>query len=206
MGDELSGVRTWPEQPGHRQRIARAVIELVGEYGVPNLTLRQVLERAEVSHRAFRHHFGSLEDAISEIYEERAATLIADLLGIGFSAPDWQSGLRAAVERLIGWTVQERPAARLLLVEYRNLPRTFQLHEQGAAQLAEAIDLGRREIEPSRQPPAISAYLAIGAIEFQLAAQMRAGDAKRLEELAPLVCYFVVLLYRGREAALAELG
>jgi AcrR family transcriptional regulator len=206
MSDELSGVRSWPEQPPLRQRIDQAVVELVGEAGLRNLTLGQVLERAETNNRAFHRHFESVEDAVTKIYEERAGALVADLLGVGLSAEDWQLGLRAAVEQMIGWAVQEPSAARFLLVEYRSLPRTFELHEQGAAQLAEAIDLARREVEPSRQPPTMSADLAIGGIESQLASRLRAGREDQLEELTPMFCYIVVLLYRGREAALQELN
>jgi AcrR family transcriptional regulator len=203
---ELSGVRSWPEQPALRQRIAQAVVELVGEGGLRNLTLGQVLKRAETNNRAFHRHFDSVEDAVIKVYEERARALVADLLKVGLSAEDWQSGLRAAVKRLIGWTAQEPSAARFLLVEYRSLPRTFELHERGAAQLAEAIDLARREIEPSRQPPTMSADLVIGGIESQLASRLRAGREDQLEELSPMVCYIVVLLYRGRKAALQELN
>lgn len=204
-GGELSGVRNWPEQPGGRQRIVNAVIELVEETGLRGLTLSRVLERAQTNNRAFYRHFDNLEHAITKIYEEQADALVADLLGVGLAADSWQSGLRAAVDRLIRWAVDEPGSARLLLVEYRNLTGTVELHERGAAQLAQAIDLARGEVEESRQPPPKIADLAIGAIESQLAARLRAGHAEQLEEMAQAVCYVVVLIYHGREAALEEL-
>jgi AcrR family transcriptional regulator len=205
VNEALSGVRNWPDQPDLRARALRAVTDLAGENGVGQITLGAVLERAGTNHRAFHRHFSGVDEALAAAYEQWSAALIAGLLGAGLGAEDWQDGYRASVNHLVVWAASEPHAARLLMTEYRATAETFELHEEGAAKLARALDLGRRQISDDHQPPPLTADLAIGAMESQVAARVRNGRTAELAGLVPGLCYFGVLLYRGQEAAAREL-
>lgn len=192
-------------EPDLRARILVAATEFAAEVGVHEMTLARLLARADTNHRAFSRHFDRLEGAVEAAYEEHASALVSELLEVGLAGEDWQSGFRAALERLCDWTRAEPAAAHLLMVEYRTLPQTFAIHQRCAKQLARALDLARRE-QPLRQPPAMTADLALGAIEAQLGRMVQAGRAEAVGELLPMAAYFGVLLFKGEEAALRELG
>lgn len=191
-------------EPDLRARILVAATELTAEKGIDVVTLTEVLQRACTNHRAFNRHFSGVEDAVETAYEQYAASLVAELLAVGLGGKDWQSGFRAALERLFDWTRAEPAAASLLMVEYRSLPQTFAIHQRYAEQLARAIDLARRE-EPSHDCPAMTADLILGAIEAQLGWRLRSGRIRGLNELLPAASYIGVLLFKGEEAAQREL-
>jgi AcrR family transcriptional regulator len=71
-------------RPYHHGNLAavlrQAAWDIVGEAGVRGLSLRECARRANVSHSAPAHHFGSMENLLSEIAAdgyERMATIIS---------------------------------------------------------------------------------------------------------------------------------
>ena len=98
-------------------RIHRATTEVVAESGYENLTVRSVVQRAEVSTRAFYEHFESKEDCFLRTHEfvvrRTARRIVADQAG----ERDWQERFRLAVGAFTRELACEPEAARLALLE-----------------------------------------------------------------------------------------
>jgi AcrR family transcriptional regulator len=62
-----------------RDAIRRSALELVAERGLEDVSVEQIVERADVGYRTFFNHFGCKEDALVESGEQRAAELLAAL-------------------------------------------------------------------------------------------------------------------------------
>jgi AcrR family transcriptional regulator len=62
-----------------RNAIRRSALELVAARGLEDVSVEQIVERADVGYRTFFNHFSNKEDALVESGEERAAELLARL-------------------------------------------------------------------------------------------------------------------------------
>lgn len=205
MGEEsLRGVRSWPGRRGGREALIDAVVELSGELGYRELTLRAVTDRAGSSNRAFHREFKNLEDAFGEGCERVLDQLCTELLAAGRGGADWQSGFRLALRALLAWVAAEPGAARVALSECRSAgDRAWAAHEGAIERLARAIDnsLGTGR---ERALPSLATRYLIGGIEFTLANQIRNGAANEVPRLEPTLIYMAMALYFGHDAASIE--
>lgn len=77
-----------PTDPGRRDRIARAAIDVIAEHGVEALTHRKVAAAAEVPLGSTTYHFGSLDDLVAAALKKAAERSVAELRA-------WESALDA---------------------------------------------------------------------------------------------------------------
>jgi AcrR family transcriptional regulator len=189
-----------------RERLLEAMLMVSGERGYENISVQDVIERAQASRATFYKHFEDKEDCFTQAYADAAGWLFQRLTGIAKRQPSWREGLRAGLAELLEFCANQPALARALLVE---------AHAAGGAALAEhnllmerlsrAIDGARREI-PSRQaPPPVTATFMVGAIETLVRTKLMSDEPETAPEMLPGLLHFVVMQFFGEDAAWEEL-
>jgi AcrR family transcriptional regulator len=185
-----------------REGAMEAVLAACGELGFREASVRSVLERSGGHRAQFYRQFESKEDCFAQAYAVWIERLVVDLLEAAATAPGWEAGVRAAIERLFGF-VAERPAiARALFVEVQIAGEpALARHEAAIERLAAAIDGARAELDPDAAPPEATGVFVVGGIESCVAEALTAGDPARVREALPELMHFAVGSYFGAEAA-----
>jgi AcrR family transcriptional regulator len=189
-----------------RERLLEAMLLVSGERGYEQISVQDVIERAEASRATFYKHFEDKEDCFAQAYGDAAGWLYQRLTGIAKRQPSWREGLRAALAELLEFCAHQPALARALLVE---------AHAAGGAALAEhdvlmerlshAIDGARRET-PSRQaPPPVTATFMVGAIETLVRTKLMGDEPETAPEMLPGLLHFVVMQFYGEDAAWEEM-
>jgi AcrR family transcriptional regulator len=171
-----------------RERLLRAVVECVAQYGWEATTVPKVVATARVSSNAFYDFFSDKSDCFLAACDDVAAELLSELVALT-GEPDWIEAIRKGMGRYLSWW-QDRPAfARAYLL---SLPatgeRAFEQRERVYAMFrAMFADLGRRaRVEQPDLPPLsplIPRALVLSITEL-VAEEVRAGRADRLTDLA----------------------
>jgi AcrR family transcriptional regulator len=108
-----------PDDVGAHQlaRIYGAMIEATAEGGYESLTVRDVVQRAKVSTRAFYMHFESKEDCLLRTHEFVVRRTARRIVAAQAGERNWRERLRLAVRAFTQELACEPEAARLVLVE-----------------------------------------------------------------------------------------
>jgi AcrR family transcriptional regulator len=189
-----------------RERLLRAMVELVGRQGYEATTVAQVVATARVSRNAFYEFFGDKTDCFVAVCDEYATEILDQLLALA-SEPDWLTALRHGMSIYLHWW-QERPAfTRSYFLE---LPlageRAVEQRERQYVRFREMFrELGRRaRVEQPELPPLTDAVIsaAVFAPTELTAEQARAGRIDRLTELEDELVYLLVKLLADDATAL----
>ncbi len=180
-------------------------LQVVGEAGYREASVRAVLEYSGSHRRQFYEHFDSLEDCFQQAYVAWVRRLGAELLEVAVAAAGWRGALRAGLLHLAE-LVEGRPAiARSLFVEVQVAGgAALAEHEQAVERLAAALDSVRGEIDEGEQPPPSTGVFVAGGIEACLADVLGAGDPARVWEALPELMHMAVGSYLGDAAAAEE--
>jgi AcrR family transcriptional regulator len=186
-----------------RERVVTAAIEVVETEGYAGLTVAKITQQAAISRRTFYEVFYDREDCFLAAFEQtldEARALIATAYS---SQPDQSSGVRAAVAEMIA-LIDERPgAARLCLVEALAAgQRVLERRARMLDDVARAIDRAFKSAG-WRDDGAIAGAVA-GALAAMLHTRLVAEELAP-ENLSGALMALIVLPYRGRAAAKAEL-
>ncbi|HWP33535.1 MAG TPA: TetR/AcrR family transcriptional regulator [Solirubrobacterales bacterium] len=177
-----------------RLRLIAAMAEALAEQGYATVTTTHVSGRAGVSSATFYKHFGNLWDCVLAAYVWSADRLCeeiesaveargadADPLSTGIAAALTFLAAQPAIAQLLG---AQPPLEASAVIAARRI-----LISRLAAMLRRAP--GRRA--PGEQPAGLDERLIDATLAF-LYSRVRAGEAKRLPELAPEL---VAILERG---------
>jgi AcrR family transcriptional regulator len=171
-----------------RERLVRAMLQLVGEDGYEATTVPQVVAAARVSRNAFYELFEDKADCFLAACDVIAQELLDELLALA-SEPDWVAALRLGTHRyLTRW--QQRPTI-------------------ASAYLVSLPVVGARAMEQRERQ-----YAAFRAMFSALGARARAEQPELgvLDELAPRVLVIVITelvaeeVRAGRTASLPDLS
>jgi len=189
-----------------RERLLEAVLLVSGERGYEQISVQDVIERAQASRATFYKHFEDKEDCFVQAYRDAAGWLYQRLIGIARRQPSWREGLRAGMAELLEFCANQPALARALLVEPHAVGgAALAEHDLLMERLSRAIDGARREI-PSRQaPPPVTATFMVGAIETLVRAKLMSGEPETAPEMLPGLLHFVVMQYYGEDAAWEEM-
>src|SRR5690242_15400907 len=91
-----------------RERLLRAMAELVGEQGYQATTVPQVVAAARVSRNTFYGFFTDKTECFIALCEQVGTELHAELAAFA-DEPDWLTALRRGLEAYLRWW-QQRPA------------------------------------------------------------------------------------------------
>lgn len=100
-----------------RERLLRAVGEVLYEVGYPRASVAAICERAAVSKRAFYRQFSGREACLSAAFDAAHLELRQAVQEACAGEKDWALGVHAALAALIDRLVADPPLARLVLVE-----------------------------------------------------------------------------------------
>jgi AcrR family transcriptional regulator len=187
----------------HRRRLLAALSVTVAEHGLDGLTVARIVRHARVGNRYFYTQFEDKWDCLAVAYEAAHERLhgvlmlrcytnarLADRVEAGLSAGLDLLATEPGLARLIA--VEAPGAGGELAVRHHEWLRRYGSLLRLAAIGAEVPASPRRSIEP-----AIAAGVAA-----RIAAPVRAGEAKRLPELAPeLVAYVLSFFPHGEPAS-----
>lgn len=181
-----------------RERLLRAMIELVGEHGYADTTVPMVVSAARVSRSSFYALFEDKTDCFLAACDELSSDLLDSLMELA-SEPDWLQALRIGMERYVHWW-QARPAfSRAYFVELpaagrravaqrdRQYARFRDLFE-GLAARARAEQPGLPALSP------VAGRLIVAGVTEVVAEEVRRGRIARLDALANELLFLIVSL------------
>jgi AcrR family transcriptional regulator len=184
-----------------REELLRAVVATTAEFGCAGLTIERIARRAGTDPAGFYSHFADEQAAVKAAHECIFGRYFDRLL----QAREAQSGWSLKVKVGVGVTLDmaaASPAAARFLVEAMvgswNFPGGML---DSRDRLARLLVPGRRETPHGAELPGILEAALVGGIAGVIAAQLRAGDAKRLPALAPQLVELTLTPYLGREVA-----
>ena len=171
-----------------RERLLRAVVECVAEYGFESTTVPMVVAAARVSSNTFYEFFADKIDCFLAACDEVAGELLSELSTLT-AEPDWIHAMREGTRIYLRWWA-ERPAfARAYLL---SLPRAGERADQQRQRTYELFrtmftDLGRRARAEQPGLPPLSPLvprMLVAAITELVAEEVRGGRTEQLEELS----------------------
>lgn len=188
-----------PEEVAEHQRarIYRAMVEVAGERGYEAATMREIIQLAGVSSRAFYQHFAGKEECFLYAHEAIVRTIGDSILAAQASQRGWRSRLGATVEAFIGGLACEPAAGRILLIEayaagsvardqVRRAEREFE------ARVAECFE----GVEDDFQTPPLLVRAICGGVASAARARLCDGREEELHGLAEALAGWAASLRR----------
>jgi AcrR family transcriptional regulator len=193
-----------------RERLLRAMVECVAEYGFEATTVPMVVAAARVSSNAFYLFFADKTDCFLAACDGVAGELLSELVALT-AEPDWIQAIRKGVRRYLLWW-QQRPAfARAYLLSLQTAgERALDQRERVYAMFrAMFSDLGRRaraEQPDLRELSPVVARVLVLAITELVAEEVRAGRTARLADLEDQIAHLSIRLLSDDVTADRALG
>jgi AcrR family transcriptional regulator len=206
--DPFPGADFSPE----RQRLHRAVVDLLDDRDYEAITVELILDRAAVDRAEFDRHFDDLEDAAIQTYDAIAAGVELRVLGAferegGWRRGTWRDGLRAAAYEIMRF-FRDNPrdgrfgAYELLKAsEMARVRREATLHDYAAI-----IDAGRRELDDPDSVSPAAAEAVMGSIIGAIVKRIPTEGLDNAPDWVPELMYIAVRPYLGHEIAREELS
>jgi AcrR family transcriptional regulator len=194
-----------------RERLLRAMAELVGERGYEATTVPQVIAAARVSSNTFYSFFSDKTDCFIALCEQLGDELFEALVSDPNQTADLSDALAVldqGIKTYLAWW-RDRPAvARAYFVELpmagrRAIEERERQYERFAA-IHRAIAERARDLYPEAPPLRDIDIKASGILATELAAEhVRAGRVDSIDELEDDLRYLLLRLLVGERAAIA---
>jgi AcrR family transcriptional regulator len=190
-----------------RQRLLAAAAEVVAERGAGNVTVAHIVARSGVSRRTFYELFADREDcllaALDQAIDQGTAAVLPAYESGGRA---WRERMRAALTALLVFLDEQPALAHLAVVEALGAgPRALARRKRIVHALIAAVDEGRAECRPGREPPALAAEGVVGAVLAVIHARICENPGEPLAGLTGPLMGTIVLPYLGRSVAQREL-
>lgn len=190
-----------------RERLAAALIALVGEHGYAATTVEMVCEAARAGRAHFERCFAGKEDCFLAVHDETCAELCGRVSEAVEGARAWHDRIWAAGWAAMRFFEEDPPRARFLIVEINGAGSGAQeRRDRILRQLADLIDGGREELEQPSRVSRCTAEIVAGAIYGTLVGKLEEGCLERRSEFLPELVYMAVMPYLGSRAAEDELS
>lgn len=188
-----------PEPRHARDRILRAVTELVAEKGYPEMAITEIVGRAGVSLTTFYAEFDGKEAAFLAALADSQRRVFDATVAHVASGSDWASSVCAGAHAFIGFLATHPAIAHLGGVgAWATSPAGLDLRAQGVALFGTLLDEGFRQY-PDTNPVAAE---AIGAsLDALLFTSLRSRGAERLYEIGPTATFIALTPFVGTERA-----
>lgn len=188
-----------------RTRIIAAMVPLVCERGVQDVTVTQVVKAAGVSRRTFYDQFADRDECMVAAMQH-AAAVAAERAGPAWSAHvRWVDRVHAGLRALLELFEAEPRLAHLCIVRALQAgPATLACRLQLCDQLARLVDEGRAVAR--RQPHPLTAEATVGGALAVIHARLLEPTAEPLTDLLKPLMGHIVLPYLGAEATRTALS
>jgi AcrR family transcriptional regulator len=189
-----------------RERLKRAIVELVGERGIRGLTEDELLRHSGVDRAGFERSFKSVGDCYVAVFTEYAEQFLQMALEAIASQSAWRDQVHAVAVAALRFLQEEPNRARLMIAEsFYAGERAQVVREQFVAPMAAFVDMGRWEMgDPDSIGPATANAVA-GSVLNRIRIEIEAGNSDKLEQLAPKMVFSVLQPYLGTDAAMEYL-
>jgi AcrR family transcriptional regulator len=190
-----------------RERLATAIVDLVGSHGFAAVDVNALCERARVNHAHFSRCFADLEDCFLSAHDEVAAEFCARVRSAYEAARTWHDRVWAGGWAAVRYLQEDPVRARFLLVAVNGAGSPAQERRDRIMQgCADLLDGGRGEAGKRGPMSRCTAEIAAGAIYGTVLAKIESGAIERGEEFLPELIYMAVMPYLGSRAAEDELA
>lgn len=190
-----------------RDRIALAMIDLVGERGLEAIRVELVCDRAGIGRGHFERCFADLEDCFLSVHDEVAEDFWDRLRPAHEVAIGWHDRIWAAGWAMMRFLREDPLRARFLLVAVNGVGGEAQLRRDRFVQrLADLLEEKRSHNGRPGRRSRCTAEIVAGAIYKMVLSKVEAGSIERNEEFLPELIYMAVMPYLGAEAAEDELS
>lgn len=188
-----------------RNRIHKAMIEVVSERGYPETRVVDVIGVAGVSRKTFYELFDSKEDCFLAAYDVLLENLLGEA-GNAFesrSGASWAERIGAALGMLLEHLSQHPDEARFAIVEVLAAgPKALARRDAALRQFTGFLEAGRSET--AVELPGITSMAIAGGINELLYSEILHGAVSRLPSRLPDLMFWVTLPFLGAEGAAAE--
>ncbi|MFL5834479.1 MAG: TetR/AcrR family transcriptional regulator [Solirubrobacterales bacterium] len=188
-----------------RNRIHKAMIEVVSKRGYPETRVVDVIGVAGVSRKTFYELFDSKEDCFLAAYDVLLENLLAEASEAFESKPGapWAERTCAALEALLEHLSQHPDEARFAIVEVLAAgPKALARRDSALRQFTGFLETGRSET--TVELPGITSMAIAGGVNELLYSEILHGAATRLPSRLPDLMFWVTLPFLGAEGAAAE--
>lgn len=188
-----------------RNRIHRAMIEVVSERGYPETRVVDVIGIAGVSRKTFYELFDSKEDCFLAAYDVLLENLLEAASNAFESKPGgpWPERICAALEAVLEHLAEHPDEARFAIVEVLAAgPKALARRDAALRQFTGFLEGGRSET--SVELPGIISISIAGGINELLYSEILHGAAGQLPSRLPDLMFWVALPFLGAEGAAAE--
>jgi AcrR family transcriptional regulator len=194
-----------PADPA-RDRIAAAVIALVGNRGFAETSVEMVCDEAKTRRSHFDRCFAGKEDCFLTIHDEVAEEFCDRVLAAYTGPSSWHDRVWAAGWAAMRFFHEDAARARFLVVEVNGSGSGAQSRRDSVLQrLVDILDGGRDELEKPDSVSRCTAEIVAGAIYGTVLGKIEAGSIERGEDFLPELVYMAVMPYLGSRAAEDEL-
>jgi AcrR family transcriptional regulator len=181
-----------------RERMLKALTEVVAREGYAETTVRKLLAQAGLSRRTYYDLWVDKEDCYLDAFGEIADRLTARAAE-GFARGDTpRERIRLAVEGLVGFCVEQPDAACACIVEGLAAGQAARLKRgELIERIADTIAPALAELRPDAPNPALTARATVGGIFELLYGPLARRDVKQLRTLADQIGDLPILLPIG---------
>jgi AcrR family transcriptional regulator/DNA-binding MarR family transcriptional regulator len=189
-----------------RTRLLDAAVGLVVELGARSLTVRRVTARAGMSSKTFYDLFADREDCLLAAFDQSVDRIAGVVLPAYGGEDDWVAGVRAGLGVLLGLLDGEPALRRFVFVEALACgPRVLERRARLLEEIARVIDAHACN-GAEQELGGLTAEGVLGAVCSVIHARLLEPDPGSLVGLSGSLMAMIVLPYRGRQAAAAELA
>jgi AcrR family transcriptional regulator len=169
------------------------------------MTVDDIAAQARLSRKTFYELFKDKEDCFLAAYRAGGRELAGCVAAVTPPDADWPEQLRAALGELLAFLAARPDLAHLAVVEVLAAgPRALAERDRMVRSLAH---LGDRAIAVAPgSPPALLLEMIAGGISELIYGWVQRGRATELEELLPMIMYFVLTPFYGPAAAAVKSG
>jgi AcrR family transcriptional regulator len=184
-----------------RLRLVDAVVAEAVEVGYAGVTVERILRRTGMARDTFYAHFDSTGAAIFATHQSRFERYIDRLLKTCRTQPTWPMKVKVGIGATLDMAAASPADARFLTetsLGTWDMPGGI---PDSKDRLARLLVGGRAETPRGDDLPSLLEAVLVTGIAATIAAQLRAGEAKRLPSLAPELTELILTYYLGREEA-----
>jgi AcrR family transcriptional regulator len=181
-----------------RERLVRAMIEVVNEEGYEATTVPKVVAAARVSTNAFYSFFDDKAACFIEICEI-AGNALFDGMAENATAPDWITALERGMGMYLRWWQESAALTRAYMIDFPSVGRRSteerdRQHERFKTIMRYSADWARQE-DPMLPPISeVALDAAVSAPTDLIGREVRAGRLDQLTDLEDDILFLIIKL------------
>jgi len=181
-----------------KDRLVRAMLEVVNEEGYEGTTVPKVVARARVSTNAFYSFFDDKAACFIEICEQ-AGNELFDSFAENATAPDWVTAFERGIGMYLRWWQESAAMTKAYMIDFpavgrRSADERDRQHERFKTIMRYSANWARQE-DPSLAPISeIALDAAVSAPTDLVGREVRAGRLDRLTDLEDDILYLLIKL------------